>query len=421
MKPTLSIIRGALLGVATGDALGVPFEFTPRSILEETPILGMSGFGRYNVPAGTWSDDSSLTFCLAESIAAGLSIDNLTSRMIAWLTKGYWSATGYVFDVGIQTSHALSSLQESHPWPPEQPDVRSNGNGALMRILPLVFLNTEQESLLERFERVHQVGAITHPHIRSSICCFMYLECAAALIEGASAKEAYLIARTRTLELLDQLPGELDEERRIVVEFFPEELEALPMSHIRSDGYVVHTLQAAFWCLLRRECYHDVILDAVNLGEDTDTVAAVAGGLAGLCFGVVSIPDRWVRQLARENDIEDLCHRLHRALSPDMEPIGRTMYAFYLAKPEDLDERAFRSQLVNETLTMTTAFTIISGLGYYYGVKEAVACMHIAVEDEIQAHKIAEALRVSFNQEGVGYMELGKYRRAVRSDQGAET
>lgn len=417
MKPSLSIIRGALLGVATGDALGVPFEFTPRSILEETPILGMSGFGRHNVPAGTWSDDSSLTFCLAESIAEGLSIDDLTSRMIAWLTKGYWSATEYAFDVGIQTNHALSSVEKSHPWPPEHPDVRSNGNGALMRILPLVFLHTVQESLLERFERIHQVGAITHPHKRSSICCFMYLECAAALIEGASAKRAYLIARTRTLELLDQLMGELDEERRIVLEFFPVDLAVFPMSHIRSDGYVVHTLQAAFWCLLRRECYHDVILDAVKLGEDTDTVAAVAGGLAGLCFGVDSIPVRWVQQLARLKKIEDLCRRLHQALAPGIEPIGRVMYAFYLAMPEHLDEKEFRSQLVNETMTITSSFTIISAQGWFHGNNEAVAYIHIEVEDEIQAHKIAEALRVSFNQEGVGYMKLGKYKRAVRSDQ----
>ncbi|UPL51110.1 ADP-ribosylglycohydrolase family protein [Hymenobacter sublimis] len=302
-------IRAALLGLAVGDALGVPVEFQSRAARRLDPVVHMRAYGTHNQPAGTWSDDASLTFCLAETLAHGYDLGDLTRRFINWYEYGYWTPHGSVFDIGITTREALNRLQ-SVPGLilAGDTDEYSNGNGSLMRILPLAFYQLET-SLASRFAAIFDVSAVTHGHIRSAVACFLYLEMARYLRAGLTPAPAYL-------RLCQEAPAQLlalnipARETSYFERTLSGRLPDAPVSAINSGGYVLHTLEAALWCLLRYETFTETVLAAVNLGDDADTTGAVTGGLAGLCYGEAAIPPDWLHVLARRFDIEDLAHRM---------------------------------------------------------------------------------------------------------------
>ncbi|SFQ49454.1 ADP-ribosylglycohydrolase family protein [Hymenobacter arizonensis] len=305
-----SEFRSALLGLAVGDALGVPVEFTSRATRQRDPVTGMRAFGTHHQPAGTWSDDASLTFCLAEALAAGYSVQGLAANCVRWYDEQLWTPHGRVFDIGITTREAIYRLKkqdkDASPLVGGR-DEMSNGNGALMRLLPLAFYQ-EQAPLATRFQLIADASAVTHGHVRSAVACFLYLEMAGYLRQGLNPADAYN-------HLCQTAPAQLaelhitDAEKKQFKRVLNGELVTLPESAIASSGYVVHTLEAALWCLLQHETYAATVLAAVNLGEDTDTTGAVVGGLAGLCYGEEAIPAAWLQVLARRVDIEDLAQR----------------------------------------------------------------------------------------------------------------
>jgi ADP-ribosylglycohydrolase len=317
-----NIVLDALLGVAVGDTLGVPVEFVSRASLSRDPVTGMRAFGSHGQPAGTWSDDSSLTFCLAEMLCQGYDLQNLANRFVNWKEHGYWSARGQVFDIGIATSSAIHELgRGSKPTLAGGRDEGSNGNGSLMRILPLVFYTRGME-MSERFDHVRDVSCLTHGHIRSVIACFIYTEFALQLTSGATREAALQFIRTAVNDFMKDHPAcplqEIHRFHHILLnpmgnyDIVP--LEEMPANELHSSGYVLSTLEAALWCLLKTDSYAACVLEAVNLGSDTDTTAAVAGGLAGILYGSASIPEEWRSVLARAADIEDLANRLHNKL-----------------------------------------------------------------------------------------------------------
>ncbi|MCS6987999.1 MAG: ADP-ribosylglycohydrolase family protein [Chloroherpetonaceae bacterium] len=306
-------IKSALFGLAVGDALGVPVEFVSREALRQKPIADMVGYGTYHLPAGTWSDDSSLAFCLAEALTKGFDLKEIAQNFVKWLYESYWTARGRVFDVGIATRAAIVRLANGeNPERAGSDDENSNGNGSLMRILPLVFY-VWGKPIDERFEIARKVSSITHRHIRSVIACFYYLEFARDLLYGKSKFEIYERLRN---ELPAYLASRHVSQREISVfdRLLKRNIYALSQEDISSSGYVVHTLEASVWSLLTTKSYEDAVLKAVNLGGDSDTMGAVTGGLAGLLYGYEGIPKNWVEGLARAGDIENLAERLASAL-----------------------------------------------------------------------------------------------------------
>ena len=302
--------RDILLGVAVGDALGVPVEFKSRVSISKTPVTDMIGFGTYNLPPGTFSDDSSLSFCLAEALTEEFSLEKISENFVAWLTNNYWTPRGIVFDVGIATTRAIRRLQNGcNPELAGGIESSDNGNGSLMRILPLVVYIKDKE-LFERYHIIKQVSSITHGHIRSVIACFYYLEFARQIINGTDKFEIYS-------NLQEEIPGFLEslsinpDEISLFDRLLNGSIYKLPEEEIHSSGYVLHTLEASIWCLLTTNSYQTATLKAVNLGEDSDTTGAVTGGLAALLYGSESIPQKWLLQLARKEDIENLADRLH--------------------------------------------------------------------------------------------------------------
>ena len=304
-----NIYKDILFGVAVGDALGVPVEFKSRRTIAEKPVNDMTGFGTYNLPAGTFSDDSSLAFCLAEALTYEFSLHSIGNNFVAWLNNNYWTPRGSVFDVGMSTSYAIGRISKgTNPELAGGMDVSDNGNGSLMRILPLL-IYIKDKRISERYEITKEVSSITHGHIRSVIACFYYLEFARQIINGVNKFKIYKSLQTEVLEHLNSLLINPDE-IKLFDRLLKGDICELTDKEIFSNGYVLHTLEASIWCLLTTDNYKAATLKAVNLGEDTDTTGAVTGGLAGLLYGYDTIPKKWLQQIARKDDIEDLADRL---------------------------------------------------------------------------------------------------------------
>ena len=307
-------IKSALFGVAVGDALGVPVEFNSRQTIVKNPVTDMVGYGTYNLPAGTWSDDSSLAFCLAEALTQDFDLNTIGQNFVKWYHHNFWTPRGNVFDIGIATRQAIARLAQG-----EQAelaggfDETDNGNGSLMRILPLLFY-IQDKPINERYEITKQVSSITHGHIRSVIACFYYLEFARQLFSGKDKFEIYTHLQTEITNHLTSLsinPKEIALFDRLL----KNDIHNLNADDIQSSGYVLHTLEASIWCLLTTDNYKEAVLKAVNLGSDTDTTGAVTGGLAGLLYGFDNIPTNWTKQIARKDDIENLAERLAEKLA----------------------------------------------------------------------------------------------------------
>ena len=303
--------KSALFGVAIGDALGVPVEFSPREKLLQDPITDMTGYGTYNLPQGTWSDDSSLTFCLAESLCSGFNTDHMGELFVKWYYQDYWTATGEVFDIGIGTRNALYKIKNGTKAEfAGGQDEKDNGNGSLMRILPLVFA-IKDLPIAERFERTKQVSSITHGHIRAVMACFYYLEFARQLIEGKSKFDIYEDLQM-SIPYFFEKTGITGSEIAHFDRLLKANIATLSELEMRSGGYVIETIEACVWCLLTTDNYKAAVLKAVNLGHDTDTTAAVTGGLAGLLYGFDEIPKEWVKKIAKREEIEELGERFFK-------------------------------------------------------------------------------------------------------------
>ncbi|MDE7371267.1 MAG: ADP-ribosylglycohydrolase family protein [Desulfovibrio sp.] len=305
-------ISALLLGVAVGDALGVPVEFRPRGSFH---VDGMCGHGTHDQPAGTWSDDTSLTLALADAVEGdAVSLPRLARNFIAWHDTGAFTPHGEAFDMGNATARAIARLKRGVP--PEQAggtDERDNGNGSLMRVAPLVFLRAGR-SAEERFRLIKAVSSVTHAHAWSVTACFLFLEVLRKLLAGRAKDEAYAELRA---ELAAPWPfldaAALEKFRRIL----KRDIRDVPESDIASSGFVVDTLEAALWCFLTTGNYKDAVLKAVNLGDDTDTTGAVTGALAAMAYGLEAIPAEWIAQLQGRGQLLRAADGMPRALAHD--------------------------------------------------------------------------------------------------------
>jgi ADP-ribosyl-[dinitrogen reductase] hydrolase len=303
----------ALLGVCIGDALGVPVEFSSREKRILKPVKTMQGQGTYNQPAGTWSDDSTLTFCLAEAIAkVGFEEEALIKETAAnfcrWYDEDYWTPHGELFDIGGTTADAIENLKTGiSPTEAGGKEFYSNGNGSLMRILPLAFGYRSME-FGQLIDLTHKISCLTHAHPRSQITCGIYIAIAVNLLQGKTPLDAYLNAIDFAIATYTERPHVL--ELIFFQRLFERQIHLLPSTEIRSSAYTIDTLEASIWCLYNSSSYAEAVLMAVNLGGDTDTTAAVTGGLAGIYFGLKDIPPEWLDILARRDDIIALAERM---------------------------------------------------------------------------------------------------------------
>lgn len=299
------IVRDMLLGLATGDALGVPVEFESRKTLQRDPVTGMRSDGSWGQPAGTWSDDTSLTIAAMDSIIRRGKIDykDIMENFLRWYEREEFTATGERFDIGNTTRSGIVRFSR-RLLPPIKcgaTDKTANGNGSLMRILPatLYLYGTRGKIGGDELKVIHDFSSMTHGHIISCMACGIYSLIAAQILSGRNSVEAFEhgMNDAKTFYGSNEAFGNF---ARLCAEDFA----ALPEDKISAAGYVVSTLEAALWCLLNTNDYKTLALKAVNLGEDTDTTGAVAGGLAGIVYGAASIPEEWLATLKRRDYLE---------------------------------------------------------------------------------------------------------------------
>jgi ADP-ribosyl-[dinitrogen reductase] hydrolase len=320
-------VIGAFVGLAAGDALGVPVEFEPRSARQADPVRGMRGGGTWKVEAGTWSDDTSLALCLAESIVErAFDPEDSGRRSVAWLDEGLWSARGEAFDVGGATRRALDRIRSGVPAVMAGGrGENDNGNGSLMRMLPAsIWLAAMPEPA--RFRAIAAYSSTTHGHPRSMLACWLHCLTAGRLLWGEAPAKAYASAMAEARSLAPSLPAFARAELGAYSRVLDGSLPALAPSAVRGSGYVLHCLEASLWCLTTTQDFASCVLAAVNLGEDADTTGAVAGGLAGLAYGRQAIPEDWAAALAREAEIEALAGRLSSLIEAPA-PLPRSYWA----------------------------------------------------------------------------------------------
>ena len=246
----------ALLGVATGDAVGVPFEFLSREEMQETPAKNMIGFGTYNQKKGTWSDDSSLTFCLAESLSKGYDLKDISEKFVAWRDTAYWSARGEIFDIGRTTNLAISRLKKII----EEDDLGElgaqkfygneydNGNGSLMRIIPLLFY-IKGKDIAEQFGIIWEISALTHRHVRAAMSCLIYLKLAEKLLNGTDKLLAYAEMRQEIYAFWEQISF-AEDERTHFSKIIQNNIQETKIDDLKSGGYVIDVLESSILVLL---------------------------------------------------------------------------------------------------------------------------------------------------------------------------
>ena len=297
---------GGLFGLLIGDALGVPYEF--RSAAQLPPFAQIDlqpppGFDRAHarVPPGTWSDDGAQALCLLASLLHndGLELQDFANRLVDWRDHGYLAVDGWVFDVGIQTSYALQALRSGvAPTQSAPVDERRNGNGSLMRVLPLALWHEGSDRELMHDAALQSLP--THAHPRAQVACAFYCLWARAELRGEM--DAWATAEG-ALRRGGADAGLLAAEIELV-------LDPAHALQVRGSGYVVDTLWSARHVLDRETCYADCVRSAVALGNDTDTTAAVAGGMAGIRYGVDGIPPDWRAALRGQELLDPLLQPL---------------------------------------------------------------------------------------------------------------
>lgn len=320
------LYNDAIFGVAVGDALGLPVQFAPRSERKADPVREMRGHGVFDMPEGSWSDDTSMTLAALDAINNyGMNYTAIMHNFVRWLEHGEFTPSGRAYDIGRTCMASVENFEKSGDW--KTCGLRTendNGNGSLMRIMPFVLYGVEQSAHGETdrkiIEMIHNGSALTHAHNRAKIACGIYYFLSMAIIDyvigaGAQKTNGMLrkclqsgIVKAFTFYAQDTvLYRELKEHYGRLYDI--KAFASLPEKDIKSTGYCVDTLEAAVWCLANTNNYKGCELKAVNLGLDTDTVGAVAGGLAGLFYGKEGIPEEWLNVLARKRYIEKLCAR----------------------------------------------------------------------------------------------------------------
>lgn len=274
-------LKDAVYGFAVGDALGVPFEFKKRGSFHGTDMVG---YGTWNQKSGTWSDDTSMLLATCDSLKEHngiIHVDDMMGKFVQWYSEADYTAHCERFDIGNTTAAAIEQYRlGKSPLKCGQTNIFSNGNGSLMRILPLAFIPCKVND-------IRDVSSLTHAHYLSIEACIIYVNIAKQLIQGESIQS---ILSSWTWKEPYERMGKLAQ---------------LSESDIKSSGYVVDTLEVALWCVCTTKNYRDCVLKAVNLGEDTDAIAAIAGGLAGIIYGYEQIPSNWVEKLANKELIDE--------------------------------------------------------------------------------------------------------------------
>ncbi|MBQ7864194.1 MAG: ADP-ribosylglycohydrolase family protein [Lachnospiraceae bacterium] len=309
------IWKNGMMGVVLGDCLGMPVQFLPREEIKKNPVKTMEGYGTYNMPPGTWSDDSSMALATLFSLKENnrVDYDDIMKRFVCWVYNGEYTPAGVSFDMGNTCLGAINEYIHSKNYLScGKTGERANGNGALMRIMPICLyayerVKKEKWTIKNAMDHIHQTSALTHNHLRSKMACGIYFFMVCSILDKEGTLQERLQAGVD--DAIRFYHGDIANYTQLAYYsrlFHLDELAECQEPEIKSTGYVVDSLEAAVWSLITTDSLKEALLRAVNLGDDTDTIGAIAG-LAGLYYGYESAPEEWRTSIIKEADIMELC------------------------------------------------------------------------------------------------------------------
>lgn len=318
MRIDRDTILSGVCGLALGDAVGVPFEFQERKTVKKYDLSRMWEYGSHKQPIGTWSDDTSMVLATLDGMCSNVnSMSTIMDNFRAWMESGKYTANGDVFDIGGTTARALNRYRMGEPLALcGEDDEYSNGNGSLMRMLPVSFYIYTHRGLAINEDTVNMIGmfsSLTHAHDISKECCVYYVYIALYCMLADKSKAGLQRAIEGGIEAVENYYKNTTGSTVLGVRGLEslKEILSLKEEDIYSSGYAIDSLEASLWSLYNSTGFKSAVCNAVALGGDTDTIGAITGSLAGLFYGWDNLPTDWMAELKNKPLIYDVCNRYY--------------------------------------------------------------------------------------------------------------
>ena len=303
----------SIIGHAVGDAMGVPTEFCLREHLLAHPVTEMIGSTKTGQPAGSWSDDTSMEIATIDSFIQNkkFDYDDIMTKWEEWVNKAKYTANNVTFDIGRTCLRAIYNHSKGIKALDCGIDgEQNNGNGSLMRILPVALYSYYKKlSEKEIIKLTNEISSLTHKHDISKLGCYIYVRYIMYLLDGISKKEAYKLIKKIDYSSYGEYA--ISKYDRIL----KDNITDYKINNILSTGYVVDTLECALWILLKSNSYKETIIATTNIGNDTDTIGAIAGSMAGIIYGYDSIPEEWLDKLMRKDYLIELANDFEKEVN----------------------------------------------------------------------------------------------------------
>ena len=304
---------GAIIGHAVGDAMGFPTEFSKREELLQNPVIEMIDSPDVGQPAGSWSDDTAMEIATIDSFIQKKYFDykDIMDKWVKWISKSEYTPTGVAFDIGRTCLKAIKKYcNGTAPLQCGSTSINENGNGSLMRILPVaLYAYSKKLDDTSIHKLTNEVSSLTHAHEVSRLGCYIYVQFIICLLKGNTKQEAY-----KHIQYLDYSAYDMHS-LKLYKRILDEQIEVQRLDQIKSTGYIVDTLESAMWIFMNAEHYKEAIIASTNIGGDTDTIGAIVGSMAGIYYGFDSIPSNWLEKLQRKDYLIELVDRFEKSVA----------------------------------------------------------------------------------------------------------
>lgn len=304
---------GAIIGHAVGDAMGFPTEFSKREELLKNPVIEMIDSPDVGQPAGSWSDDTAMEIATIDSFIQKKCFDykDIMDKWVKWISKSEYTPTGVTFDIGRTCLKAIKKYcNGTAPLQCGSTSINENGNGSLMRILPVaLYAYSKKLDDTSIHKLTNEVSSLTHAHEVSRLGCYIYVQFIICLLKGNTKQEAY-----KHIQYLDYSAYDMHS-LKLYTRILDEQIEVQRLDQIKSTGYIVDTLESAIWIFMNAKHYKEAIIASTNIGGDTDTIGAIVGSMAGIYYGFDSIPSNWLDKLQRKDYLIELVDRFEKSVA----------------------------------------------------------------------------------------------------------
>lgn len=304
---------GAIIGHAVGDAMGFPTEFSKREELLKNPVIEMIDSPDVAQPAGSWSDDTAMEIATIDSFIQKKCFDykDIMDKWVKWISKSEYTPTGVTFDIGRTCLKAIKKYcNGTAPLQCGSTSINENGNGSLMRILPVaLYAYSKKLDDISIHKLTNEVSSLTHAHEVSRLGCYIYVQFIICLLKGNTKQEAY-----KHIQYLDYSAYDMHS-LKLYTRILDEQIEVQRLDQIKSTGYIVDTLESAIWIFMNAQHYKEAIIASTNIGGDTDTIGAIVGSMAGIYYGFDSIPSNWLDKLQRKDYLIELVDRFEKSVA----------------------------------------------------------------------------------------------------------